>query len=108
MSFIAAVFVGIVHFAHIPGRGGLAEVSGPNAIKLAAVEPEEIAKALDVLIGDPTLRARLAIGGARRVRERFNIHSQAEKFNRFCATLSGGHVPNNVEHKASEPLSSAA
>jgi glycosyltransferase involved in cell wall biosynthesis len=90
------------------GRGGLAEVSGPHAIKLAAVEPEEIGKALELLIRDKTLRARLAIGGARRVRERFNIHSQAEKFSQFCAMLSGRHRPGNVEHQAIEPFSSAA
>jgi glycosyltransferase involved in cell wall biosynthesis len=90
------------------GRGGLAEVSGPNAVKLAPVEPEEIGNALELLIQDQTLRTRLAIGGAQRVRERFNIYSQAEKFSQFCAMVSGGHAPGNVEHRASEPLSSAA
>jgi glycosyltransferase involved in cell wall biosynthesis len=90
------------------GRGGLAEVSGPNAIKLAAVEPEEIGKALELLVHDQALRERLAVAGARRVRERFNIYQQADKFSQFCAMLSGGHRPGDVRERALEPFSSAA
>jgi glycosyltransferase involved in cell wall biosynthesis len=90
------------------GRGGLAEVSGPNAIKLAAVEPEEIGKALELLVHDQTLRERLAIAGARRVRERFNIYQQADKFSQFCAMLSGAARPGDVRQQVLEPFSSAA
>lgn len=91
------------------GNGGLAEVSGPDAIMLAAVEPEEIGKSLQTLIRDETLRARLAIAGAKRVRERFDIYRQAEKFSEFCEILSSrGRRPGNLEHQASEPSSSVA
>ena len=91
------------------GNGGLAEVSGTEAIRLASVEPGEIGNAIRVLINDEALRERLAFAGAERVRERFNIYQQAEKFSRFCMTLSGnGPRPGRLEYMAMKPHKSAA
>lgn len=91
------------------GNGGLAEVSGTEAISLAHIEPEEIGNAIQMLIKDEALRHRLAFAGAARVRERFNIYQQADKFSQFCMTLSGnGRQPDVLECRTMNPHKSAA
>ena len=67
------------------GSGGLREISGDAALFLPAVEAPAIAAALEALIADPALRARLAAAGAARVRALFDLSAVAARFDAFCA-----------------------
>lgn len=58
------------------GTGGLAEVSGSNAIMLPpGFEPRHIADALGTLIENPELRAELAARGLAYARQNFSLES---------------------------------
>jgi glycosyltransferase involved in cell wall biosynthesis len=70
------------------GTGGLAEVSSKAAFMLPAVTPEAIGAALSQLIEDEALRSKLADAGARRVREHFDIATQAARLDDFCEAVA--------------------
>lgn len=58
------------------GTGGLSEVSGPDALYLPAVSPEEISKAVTSLITDDAKRENLGTRGQQRA-QMFDIHKIA-------------------------------
>ena len=70
------------------GRGGLAEVSGKSALYLPAIRPEAIAAGIETLINDEMLRARLGFEGAKRVRARFDIRTQAARLDDFYQEIA--------------------
>jgi len=65
------------------GTGGLAEISGPNALYLDAVRPQDIEVALERLILDDTLRYELAKSGWQRARENFDIGVISNRLDSF-------------------------
>ena len=67
------------------GSGGLREISGEAALYLAAVEPAGIAAAVEALIADAALRARLAADGRARVERLFDVRCVAAALDDFCA-----------------------
>jgi len=67
------------------GSGGLREISGDAALYLAAVEPAQIAQAVETLIDDSQLRERLAAEGRARVERLFDIRRVAADLDDFCA-----------------------
>lgn len=69
------------------GTGGLAEVSGKTALLLREVSPGAIGAALATLIADESLRQKLAEAGAQRVREHFDIVTQAARLDDFCQAV---------------------
>ncbi|MBX2804335.1 MAG: glycosyltransferase family 4 protein [Hyphomicrobiales bacterium] len=71
------------------GTGGLAEVSGANALRLGSVAPVQIGNAVQTLITDQDLREKLAYDGMIRVRKLFDINQQADQFARFSRAVSG-------------------
>jgi glycosyltransferase involved in cell wall biosynthesis len=72
------------------GTGGLAEISGSDALILSAVTADAIAACVGRLIENPDLRRRLASEGAKRVRGRFSIATQAERLDSFCQAVASG------------------
>lgn len=92
------------------GSGGLAEVSGSAALRLSKVEPDEISRAIQTLIGDEKLRENLARAGAMRVQSRLNISTQAAQFDAFCETIATGNPGrfNRLERGAYAPHKRAA
>ena len=69
------------------GTGGLAEVSGKAALILPEVSPEAIGVAVGTLIADEALRAKLAEAGAKRVRQFFDINTQAARLDDFYEAI---------------------
>jgi glycosyltransferase involved in cell wall biosynthesis len=69
------------------GSGGLCEVSGPAARYVPEVTPDALAAAIEALIENPEVRARMVREGAAWVRERFSIGSQAARLDDFCLSV---------------------
>jgi glycosyltransferase involved in cell wall biosynthesis len=67
------------------GSGGLREISGDAALYLSAVEPQQLAEAMETLIVDKPLRVRLAAEGRARVERLFEVRRVAARFDDFCA-----------------------
>jgi len=67
------------------GSGGLREISGEAALYLPAVEPAQIAAAVETLIEDEALRGRLATEGRARVERLFDVRRVAAELDDFCA-----------------------
>jgi glycosyltransferase involved in cell wall biosynthesis len=67
------------------GSGGLREISGEAALYLSAVEPASLAEAIEALIEDGALRARLAAEGQARVERLFEVRRVAASLDDFCA-----------------------
>jgi glycosyltransferase involved in cell wall biosynthesis len=65
------------------GTGGLAEISGPNALYLNTVRPQDIELALENLILDDVLRSELAESGWQRARENFDIGIISNRLDNF-------------------------
>lgn len=82
------------------GIGGLREVSGTSALYPPEISAEALAAAIDTLIDTPDLRARLALDGAARVRERFSIEAQAARLDSFCLALA---MNDNIQAAATMP-----
>jgi glycosyltransferase involved in cell wall biosynthesis len=66
------------------GSGGLREISGEAALYLSAVEPAQIAAAVEALIVDEPLRERLAAEGRARVERLFDVRRVAAALDDFC------------------------
>ncbi|MGF1621796.1 MAG: glycosyltransferase family 4 protein [Rhodomicrobiaceae bacterium] len=71
------------------GSGGLSEISGQAALFTPDVTARTIEDAVKTLLTDPALRKRLAHEGAGRVRERFDIRSQAARLDGFLLDVAG-------------------
>jgi glycosyltransferase involved in cell wall biosynthesis len=67
------------------GSGGLREISGEAALYLSAVDPAPLAEAIEALIDDEALRARLAAEGRARVERLFEVRRLAATLDDFCA-----------------------
>lgn len=61
------------------GRGGLAEVSGPHALYVDPPEPAPLAAAIERLILDAPLRARLAQAGRAHVADAYSPEARARE-----------------------------
>lgn len=70
------------------GTGGLKSISGHFALYVDPDDPRSIANALDSLIADSALRARLARNGNERVRRLFGLEAIAAKLDSFCLSLA--------------------
>jgi len=70
------------------GTGGLSEISGDTALRLPEVSCATIERALMTLLTDESMRVHLAREGAERVRSLFDIRIQAERLDRFLATIA--------------------
>ena len=71
------------------GSGGLREISGGEAVFLAAVEGGAIVQAVDALIRDDAMRERLAAGARARVLKLFDLRAVAGVLDDFCAEIMG-------------------
>jgi glycosyltransferase involved in cell wall biosynthesis len=65
------------------GTGGLAEISGPNALYLDAVRPQDIEMAIEKLILDDVLRSELAKSGWQRAHQNFDIGIISDRLDNF-------------------------
>jgi glycosyltransferase involved in cell wall biosynthesis len=75
------------------GSGGLSEISGDTALILKSVEARAIAEAVRMLIVNDGARGSLALAGYRRVREKFDIQTQAARLDTFCEAVGGAAAP---------------
>jgi glycosyltransferase involved in cell wall biosynthesis len=65
------------------GRGGLAEVCGPDALIVDPIDAEEVARSVAVLMDEPDRRSHLARAGRARVEKLFDIRAVARRMDDF-------------------------
>jgi glycosyltransferase involved in cell wall biosynthesis len=83
--------------------GGIPDIVVPDATGLLVpvADPPALARALDRLLGDPSLRARLGSEGRRRVLERFTPELHADRLEAvYSAVLAGRDFPPQSEADA--------
>ena len=71
------------------GLGGLAEVSGPDALTVDPGDAEAVASALASLIDSPELREKYARAGRARVEALYDIRTVAGQMDDFIAEVAG-------------------
>jgi phosphatidylinositol alpha-1,6-mannosyltransferase len=89
------------HKPVVGGRaGGAVEAvaDGVSGLLVDGYKPEEIATAIELILGDPALAARLADGGLALAREH-STDAVAHKFLRTCERLLGGTRVERRRHK---------
>lgn len=90
-------------------RGGAVPdmiLDGVSGVVIDCHRPEEIAEALDALIADPELRARMGAAGSRHVRENYNIWTSADRLVDALEAAAGATGTARARARSSAPTTS--
>jgi glycosyltransferase involved in cell wall biosynthesis len=79
MVYLEAMACGLPVVAHAAGGAVEAIAPGETGILLERAETQEATAAIDALLADPSLRARMGAAGRRRVEENFTIERYAAR-----------------------------